>query len=341
MKGSNVKGIIAATCLLMLAGCGSSPEDKLYEAFKCGKVATLLEHEKDANMALVGAEPYMKQMEAQGGNPAQVAMEMNQRFQDDVPLYRLTPGGQLTMLSNIYQSDECQALYKPASEAAGVGRLTEAGDINLAGCEVPAGLTPEQAERVECASSGSAAVPEPAIAAEAEVMPASATSQDADLAAAAAAAAAAANAVAAANDAANLGAGQAGTSDAEVIKAAISARAAQDGGSEYTDARRSVEGDLNEDGAADVAVLYSLEGAGGGNGSVGYLAAFVRTGGQLKLADTATLAGSAQSIKLKDGAVHLKLLSLGPDDSACCPSAEEDAMYILHGNKWLQVQAQP
>ena len=130
-------------------------------------------------------------------------------------------------------------------------------------------------------------------------------------------------------------------SDAEVIKAAISARAAQDGGSEYADARRSVEGDLNGDGAADVVVLYSLEGVGGGNGSTGYLAAFLRTGGQLELADTATLSGSAESLKLKDGVAHLKLLSLGPDDSACCPSVEEDAMYVLHGYKWLQVQAQP
>jgi hypothetical protein len=61
----------------------------------------------------------------------------------------------------------------------------------------------------------------------------------------------------------------------------------------------------------------------------------------LKLVDTATLSGSAQALKLKDGAVHLKLLSLGMDDSACCPSVEEDAIYVLHGNKWLQVQVQP
>ena len=48
---------------------------------------------------------------------------------------------------------------------------------------------------------------------------------------------------------------------AEVIKAAISAQAAQDGGSEYTDARRLVGGDINGDGTPDVAALYSLEGA--------------------------------------------------------------------------------
>ncbi len=204
--------------------------------------------------------------------------------------------------------------------------LTQAGDINLAGCEVPAGMTREAAEKVECADSRPAAAPEAsAIVARVEATPV----------------AAAANASALAANATSLGAGQAVALDAEVIKVAILARAAQDGGSEYTDARKSVDGDLDGDGTADVAVLYSLEGAGGGNGSVGYLAAFVRASGQLKLVDTATLSGSAQALKLKDGAVHLKLLSLGLDDSACCPSVEEDAMYVLHGNKWLQVQVQP
>lgn len=114
MNGSSTKWIVMATCLLVLAGCGSTPEDKLYEAFKCGKVATLLDQEKDGAMALKNATPYMQQMEADGGNPARVAMEMNQRFQDDVPLYRLTVSGQMAMLSKIYQSSQCQALYKPA-----------------------------------------------------------------------------------------------------------------------------------------------------------------------------------------------------------------------------------
>lgn len=329
MKGQGANKLVVAACLLVLAGCGSSPKDKLYEAFKCGKAATLLEREKEGGMALANAEPYMQQMEAEGGSPAQVAMEMNQRFQDDVPLHRMTVSGQMAMLSDIYQSDECQALYKPA------GGLSKAGDINLAGCEVPAGLTPEQAEKIECAASAPATAP----AAPAMAEPEAVAADSAD-ALAAAAYAAAVGAVAAANEA-NEATAPAATSDAEVIKAAISARAAQDGGSEYVDARRSVEGDLNGDGTADVAVLYSLEGAGGGNGSVGYLAAFMRASGQLKLVDTATLSGSAQALKLKDGAAHLKLLSLGPDDSACCPSVEEDAMYVLHGNKWLQVQAQP
>jgi hypothetical protein len=201
--------------------------------------------------------------------------------------------------------------------------VTQAGEINLAGCHVPAGITQEEAERVECGTPEVTDSPEAfANLVRSEAMPESA----------------AVSASALAFDAATW---MAATSDAEVINTAISARAAQDGGSEYADARKLVKGDLDGDGAADVAVLYSLEGAGGGNDSVGYLAAFVRTGGQLKLADTATLSGSAQSLSLKDSTAHLKLLSLGPDDSACCPSIEDDVVYVLHGNKWLQLQAQP
>lgn len=202
--------------------------------------------------------------------------------------------------------------------------LTQAGEINLAGCEVPAGTTREAAEKVECTKLEVAGAPEAsAIVVDAEAQPAPANDSELTV------------------DAANLGTGLAATPDAKVIEAAISARAAQDGGAEYADARKSAEGDLDGDGAADVAVLYSLEGAGGGNGSVGYLAAFVRAGGQLTLADTATLSGGAQSFTLRKGAAHLKLLSLGPDDSACCPSVEEDVIYVLHGRKWLQVHTLP
>ncbi len=203
--------------------------------------------------------------------------------------------------------------------------LTETGEINLAGCNVPAGIKREAAEKIECANRGPAASDTSAMVAAGEAL--SATP-------------AAAHASALVADGTNLGRGQGEMSEAEVIQTAISARAAQDGGSEYGDARTSIEGDLNGDGTADVAVLYSLEGAGGGNGSVGYLAAFVRTGGQLKLADTATLSGAAQSLGLRDGAAHVELLSPGPDDPACCPSVEEDAMYVLRGSQWLQVRAQ-
>lgn len=126
-----------------------------------------------------------------------------------------------------------------------------------------------------------------------------------------------------------------------VIEAAIAERAKQDGGSEYTEGRKTIEGDLTGDGTPDVAVLYSLGGAGGGNGSASYLAAFAREAGQLKLADTTQIAGSTQAISLKDGTVHLTLLVPGPDDPDCCPTGKEDVAYVLKGGKWLEAQPQP
>lgn len=141
-------------CLLLVAGCGSSPEDELYKSFKCAKVATLLEREKDGDMAMERAIPYMKLMEAEGGSPARLAIEMSERFQDDVPLYRLTVGGQMGLLSDIYKSSECQALYQP------VEGVTKAGGINLAGCKLAPGLTSAEARDIRCSTVDPLVVPE-------------------------------------------------------------------------------------------------------------------------------------------------------------------------------------
>ncbi|UGB37248.1 hypothetical protein [Frateuria soli] len=113
MKWSVFALSVGISCMLMLAGCGSSPEDKVYEAFKCGKVATLLEQNKNSDIAMKKAIPYIRQMEKGGGSPARLAMEMSQRFQDDVPLYKLSLDGQMGLLTEIYQSQTCQALYEP------------------------------------------------------------------------------------------------------------------------------------------------------------------------------------------------------------------------------------
>lgn len=128
----------------------------------------------------------------------------------------------------------------------------------------------------------------------------------------------------------------------DVIDAAIAAQARQDGGSEYKEARKSVEADLTGDGKPEVVLLYTLEGQGGSNGAVSYLAAFQRQeSGQLHLVSTTSVAGlgvAAQSLRVEDGTAHVTLLAPGPDDPDCCPSMKEEALYVLHGSKWLQVQ---
>ncbi len=184
-------------------------------------------------------------------------------------------------------------------------QLTQAGYINLAGCEVPAGLTPAQAEEVACIRS------DPATAAASLPVP------KATLAAALI------------------------TPDTEIINAAIAAHALQDGASEYAEGRHSIIGDLTGDGVPEVVALYTLEGAGGGNGSVSNLAVFVREAGQLKHVETTTVWGGAQDVRLEDGVVLVKTLVHAPDDPRCCPTLEEEVGYVFHGNRWRQVVAQP
>ena len=50
--------VIAAS--LFLVGCKQSPEDRIYEAFKCGKAATMLGYEKEAAQAIATIESDLK-----------------------------------------------------------------------------------------------------------------------------------------------------------------------------------------------------------------------------------------------------------------------------------------
>ncbi|WP_255171907.1 hypothetical protein [Xanthomonas hortorum] len=185
--------------------------------------------------------------------------------------------------------------------------VTKAGDINLAGCEVPADTKRAEAEVIQCDAAKD-------VKAEAEKAPAQEAVQI--------------------------------TPDADVINAAIAQEAKKaDGATEYKEARKVVEGDLAGDGKPEVVALYTLEGGGGGNGGGSYLAAFQRKeSGQLQLAGTTSVSGfgvAAQNVSVEDGTVHVKLLVQGPDDPDCCPSTEEEALYVFHGGKWLQVQPSP
>lgn len=166
-------GVTGVMAMLLLSGCGSSAENEVYLAFKCGKVATLMEQERLGDIALANAEPYFKELEAAGENPARLAMKMNERFQDEVPLYRMSVGGQMAALSDVFQSDECQALYKPRAtafaEPTGEPKnVTGEGEVNLAGCSVPSGISREAAERITCQSAPPAdpttKAPKPAVA---------------------------------------------------------------------------------------------------------------------------------------------------------------------------------
>lgn len=102
---------VALAASLFSAGCKQSAEDRIYEAFKCGKAATMLGYEKEAAEAIAAVESDLR---ASGeSSMARYAMELSARFQEDVPLYRYSAGDQIEALQAIFKTDTCQALYAP------------------------------------------------------------------------------------------------------------------------------------------------------------------------------------------------------------------------------------
>lgn len=108
-------------------------------------------------------------------------------------------------------------------------------------------------------------------------------------------------------------------------------------GEEYKEARKVMTGDLNHDGIADVAVLYTIEGQNGSNNYVQYLAVFLRTKDALvPVAHIGTGGKSNRSVELTsidDNIIHLATLSYGPKDASCCPSIKGKTHYILIGRR--------
>jgi hypothetical protein len=128
--------------------------------------------------------------------------------------------------------------------------------------------------------------------------------------------------------------------DAAVIEKFIASQAAQIGGEEYPDARKVIAGDLNHDGTPDMVVLYTIEGMGGGNNYVQYLAVFVRLKGRLDhLAHTEVGGKLNRSVELKsikNNVVFCTTLGYGPKDPSCCPTRKGTARFVLAGKKIKQ-----
>jgi hypothetical protein len=121
--------------------------------------------------------------------------------------------------------------------------------------------------------------------------------------------------------------------DAAVIDEFISKQATQEAGDEYEGARKVVTGDLNRDGVADLAVLYTIEGQNGSNNYVQYLAVFTRNkGGLIPVTHTAVGGKSNRSVELKsirNNVIFFKTLNYGPKDASCCPSKKGVTRFVL------------
>ena len=98
------------TCTVFLPGC-SSAEDKVYKAFRCAKVASLLGKDAAAKRAMATVTIEMEKLSTSTG-PTYLGRRMNERFQDDVPLYRYGPRAQAEILTKAFESSECQSYYK-------------------------------------------------------------------------------------------------------------------------------------------------------------------------------------------------------------------------------------
>jgi hypothetical protein len=126
-------------------------------------------------------------------------------------------------------------------------------------------------------------------------------------------------------------------SDKSIINSFITQQAKRERATEYEAARSIVKGDLNADGAEDAVVLYTLEGQGGSNQYVQYLAVFIHRKERLVYAARQAVGGknrrSIESVSIKGGRINLQTLEYLPTDASCCPSKKGQMRFVFNGGK--------
>ena len=176
--------------------------------------------------------------------------------------------------------------------------LTQAGDINLAGCEVPAGLTAAQAEAVSCAPAQA----EPQSAAE----PSAAASDESVISEALARQAFIFDQADENVEARKFAEGDL-NGDGVSDKAVLFVLEATNGGNAYA---THLAVFAREAGA--LAYADSLPVSGYGEG--------------------------VQDFTVQEGSVVMKILAQGPGDATCCPSVEKNVSYVLHNGKLIEAK---
>ena len=130
-------------------------------------------------------------------------------------------------------------------------------------------------------------------------------------------------------------------SDKSTINSFITQQAKRARATEYEEARSIVKGDLNADSAEDAVVLYTLEGQGGSNQYLQYLAVFLNRKGKLIYATHQLVGGknrkSIESVSIKDGKINLQTLEYLPTDASCCPSKKAQMRFILSGGRLKRI----
>ena len=119
------------------------------------------------------------------------------------------------------------------------------------------------------------------------------------------------------------------------IEAYISRQAHRERGEEYREARKVVVGDLTHDGTPETVVLYTIEGQGGSNLYIQYLAVFTQRNGKLAPLTHVEVGGkSVRSVELRsveNNSILLETMRYGPKDPQCCPTVKGTTRYVLTG----------
>ena len=130
-------------------------------------------------------------------------------------------------------------------------------------------------------------------------------------------------------------------SDKATINRFISQQAKRERATEYEEARSIVKGDLNADSAEDAVVLYTIEGQGGSNQYLQYLAVFINRKGKLVYLTHQVVGGknrrSIDSVSIKDGKINLQTLEYLSTDASCCPSKKGQMTFILSGGRLKKI----
>ena len=128
--------------------------------------------------------------------------------------------------------------------------------------------------------------------------------------------------------------------DKAVIDGYIAGQAKRERGEEPDGIRKTIEGDLNHDGAADVAVLYTIEGQGGSNNYIQYLAVFVRRKTGLVFAARTAVGGknrrAIELTSIKNNAMFFETTAYGPRDPSCCPTIKGHTKFVLTGKQLVE-----
>lgn len=121
----------------------------------------------------------------------------------------------------------------------------------------------------------------------------------------------------------------------KAIAEQINIRTQYGGGSEYREARKIIETDLNGDKSPDAIVLYTIEGAGGGNSAIQTLALFFGNQGNYFAQGTIPVSGASDIALNSSGDILVTTLTHGPDDPDCCPSMKSSQVYHVDGDQLM------